>query len=456
MLPERFRTDDKGTFGEYTANSRWPIIVQNAIDDLKEELKEQTGETKKQGENIEEQLKGLLDEVNNNSKLRPFTQHEMQIASVPSSFNECLADSSHEGESWFNSGWLFAEVYLYRRINVLFQFHPLWRQFDVFGRVKQSTFHSSFHGVVELALRYKALSSQLQENAGNEEALQVLFKEFIDISLWGNATDLSLLTNATLEDIKSIQGAQARKDAESKIVVNDTDKAWQVLLSTKPGARVDFVLDNSGFELYADLVLAAFLISSKLARQCVFHAKDMPYMVSDALYKDFTTLLQDLRNPDFFPAEDKDSRNALDGFANEIEDFVANGKLQFRTNPFWTTHLDYWNIDPSETRHGGAEVHGDLLQSSLVIFKGDLNYRKLTGDRKWPRTTPWAEAIGPLARNGITLLSLRTAKADVQVGLPQGLDEKLSGEWEKDHPGKGSWWTSSGKWAVICFHSSSH
>lgn len=39
----------------------------------------------------------------------------------------------------------------------------------------------------------------------------LLFKEFIDISLWGNATDLSLLAgNVTLEDIKSVQGAEVQ------------------------------------------------------------------------------------------------------------------------------------------------------------------------------------------------------------------------------------------------------
>lgn len=455
MLPAPFKTSEEGTFGHYTATSRWPIIIQNAIDDLNAELESQTGDSKKQGEVIAAQLVELRGEVSGNTRLRPFTQQEMQVADVPQSFNEYLADTHHRDDSWFDAGWLFAEVYLYRRVNVLFKAQPLWRQFDIFNRLKQSTFHSSLHGVVELALRYENLRVQLEQvsTQRDDETLRILFKEFIDISLWGNATDLSLLTNATLEDIKSIQGAQARKNAESKIVIDDTASAWDTLLKARPGARVDFVLDNSGFELYADLMLAAFLIKANLAQSCVFHSKDIPYMVSDTMDKDFTTLLRDMQDPDFFPTQDKASRKALDLFAQDIQGFVKQGQLEFRENSFWTTHLDYWNLDPSETKYNGAQLHSDLLKSTLVIFKGDLNYRKLTGDRKWPRTTPWSEAIGPLADNGITLLSLRTCKADVQVGLPQGLDEKLSQLWEKDHPGQGSWWTSSGKWAVICFNS---
>lgn len=194
----------------------------------------------------------------------------------------------HPEANWGDVEWLFSEVYLYRRINVLFQREPEWAEFDIFNRLKQSTFESSFHGVVELALRYENLLPQLKEigqNSGcnDEDLLKVLFKEFIEISLWGNATDLSLLTNATLEEIKSIQGAKARADSESKIVVNDTDEAWEVLTKAKTNAngkqiRVDFVLDNSGFELYADLMLAAFLLQSGLATKCIFHAKDIPYM----------------------------------------------------------------------------------------------------------------------------------------------------------------------------------
>ena len=52
----------------------------------------------------------------------------------------------------------------------------------------------------------------------NDEVLHLLFKEFIDISLWGNATDLSLLAgNVTLEDIKSVQGAEVRKRMKKNI-----------------------------------------------------------------------------------------------------------------------------------------------------------------------------------------------------------------------------------------------
>ncbi|SMN21765.1 similar to Saccharomyces cerevisiae YMR027W Putative protein of unknown function [Maudiozyma saulgeensis] len=466
----RFMTNDKGTFGAYTASARWPIITQNAVDDISNEIGRVSKSSDadkdsivQQGETIKQQLIELRQEIIDNVILRKFTVEECEIASVPLSFNEYL-DTAKEKPTWLNAEWLFSEIYLYRRVNVLFrlQAHEHWKQFDIFNDLKQSTFEASYYGVTELALRYKNLLNDIsklnKKDTKDQELLKILFKEFIEISLWGNATDLSLLTNATLEDIKSIQGAKAREESESKIVVNDTNIAWDVLLkaaTTKEDVRVDFVLDNSGFELYADLMLAAFLLQTKLATKCVFHAKDMPYMVSDVMLKDFDILIADLRDRKFFPAgENTKESNALDLFANDISSFHDKGLLTFEADSFWTTDLDYWNIDPSETKYHGNKIHEDLKSCDLVIFKGDLNYRKLTGDRKWPRTTAWETAIGPLSTNGIAVLSLRTCKADVQVALKAGVDEELSKLWEKDHPGQGSWWCCSGKWAIICFSDS--
>ncbi|CCK73073.1 putative methyltransferase KNAG_0M02200 [Huiozyma naganishii CBS 8797] len=457
--PRRFMLDDENTFGQFTGTERWPIIVQNAVDDVEAAVASAAGPlAREQAGVIHRQLLSLKQEIMAKGPLRPFSQEEVQKADIPGSLNEYLErDPKHAGFSWGHSEWLYTEIYLYWRIHVLFALQSEWSHFDVFNKLKQSTFKASQHGVVELAHRYANLKPQLMQLAAqgaDRSTLQVLFKEFVEISLWGNATDLSLLTNATLEDIKSIQGAKARQASEAKILVNDTDRALDQLLQESSGdQQVDFVLDNSGFELYADLMLAAFLLHTGLASKCVFHAKAIPYMVSDVMVKDLDVLIADLRDRQFFPCDSQEDAAAMDLFAADIDAFRNSNALTIESHPFWTTDLDYWHIDPVQGQHGGAEVHSTLAQSALVIFKGDLNYRKLTGDRTWPRTTPWGVAIGPLAHNGVTLLSLRTCKADVQVGLEPGVDERLSQLWERDHPGKGSWWSSSGKWAVICYSS---
>ena len=53
-----------------------------------------------------------------------------------------------------------------------------------------------------------------------------------------------------------------------------------------------------------------------------------------------------------------------------------------------------------------------------------LNEHRLTGDIQWPASTPFEMAIGPLA-GSFPILSLRTNKADVVVGVDQDVADKL-------------------------------
>jgi hypothetical protein len=58
--------------------------------------------------------------------------------------------------------------------------------------------------------------------------------------LWGNATDLSLLTNLTEEDIKALQSTERGADF---VLKNDLDACWTHLKDLR-NTRIDIVLDN--------------------------------------------------------------------------------------------------------------------------------------------------------------------------------------------------------------------
>lgn len=104
---------------------------------------------------------------------------------------------------------------------------------------------------------------------------------------------------------------------------------------------------------------------------------------------------------------------------------------------FWTLPVGYANMNLY-----APKLLETLKESSLVIFKGDLNYRKLTGDLKWKGTTPFEETLGPL-KGKINLISFRTNKADVCVGLKQEVLDQVEKQ-DKD-------WRINGKWAVLQF-----
>ena len=77
----------------------------------------------------------------------------------------------------------------------------------------------------------------------------------------------------------------------------------------------------------------------------------------------------------------------------------------------------------------------------MVIFKGDLNHRKLTYDCAAPASTPFSEAIGPMASapGAPKVCSLRTIKSDVFVGLES---DEVAERLDKEEPG----WKISGKY----------
>lgn len=74
----------------------------------------------------------------------------------------------------------------------------------------------------------------------------------------------------------------------------------------------------------------------------------------------------------------------------------------------------------------------------MTILKGDLNYRRLVGDRWWEPTTPFAEVTGYFPGRVATL---RTLKSDVIVGLDSGTVAELDATSES--------WRTSGMHALI-------
>ncbi|KAK3308303.1 uncharacterized protein B0T15DRAFT_104793 [Chaetomium strumarium] len=465
--PPPYSTADPTSFAYPTARERWPIIITQAIDDAYRTVAAcDDAEKQEEGKKIVAELVQLKYEVQHDRALTPLRDDGYPDVAGYNKELEQLGSIT-----WLKAPWLFTECYLFRRMSTSFTLSTHWKSYDVFARQKIKTFRSSRPAVLELAARYKDLISQVRSstNAPDPEADRLLFTEMCEVCLWGNATDLSLLTSLTYEDIQRLQGSEARRKAENNILVNDLPQVYAHLLAAKNDPakggkerRVDIVLDNAGFELYVDLILAGYLLSAGLATTVVLHPKSIPWFVSDVLPADFAALLNALANPRGFyeqateedvlqgrtPEKLSDKEVAELGFLfQEWSRFHAEGQLVLRPNRVWTGPGSYWRL-PAEAK----DVVEDLKTGELVVFKGDLNYRKLVGDVTWDPTTPFTEAIGPLGPgSGLNVLALRTCKADVVVGLKPGEDERLrQTEGGGDDSGARKWaW--SGKWAVVSF-----
>lgn len=370
---------------------------------------------------------------------------------------------------WFDAPWLFAECYLYRRLNTFFTNSKTWKTHDVFHVQKTNAFKSSRAAVLNLASQYRQIVSSLKESkepTDTQETAETEKEIFTDMSkmcLWGNATDLSLLTTRASKDIQKLQESESLKNSDN-ILVDHSDQVYHVLKKQrdeKKVGRVDIVLDNSGFELFVDLVLGGYLLAAGFATEIIFHPKSLPWFVSDVLLGDFADLINALRDPvSYFdspgngyspdgtepetPLSDS-QKSDLEFLFSEWSELHTQGKFLLRPNRFWTTAASYWRL-PS----AAPQLFEDLRQSELVIFKGDLNYRKLTADATWDPTTSFPKAIGELGKvgSGVRVLALRTCKADVVVGLGKGKDAELRSGDSEERKRKWAW---SGKWAVIQF-----
>jgi uncharacterized protein with ATP-grasp and redox domains len=450
-LPKVYFLDDPKSFAYSTARARWPKILNQTKDEsikVRMEKNANNVELVKQGEEILAGIDDLIRDIESSSKVRLFTAEEIEFIPSLESYNIMFKEFG-SSPSWLNGPWLLLECYLYRYIDLIVKSRKEWFDYDTFEVMKRDAFKSSSLGVYELAIRYKTLSEELKKTEEIDlEKAKFLFEEFIDISLWGNATDLSLLANATLEDIQSRQGKEARAKSAKNIIDNDLPEAWSRFLSVpEENRRIDIVLDNAGFEFYTDLSLALFLLDAKLVKNVVFHCKSRPWMVSDTMVKDYGLFIEDMKNLEWFP----DHRVEMDYFVESIEKYHANGQFTLKDSEFWTCAYDYTKLSSEETKFGGAELYKYFQDSTLVIVKGDLNYRKLTADRQWPKTTSFATALGSLAQSNIHILALRTCKADVCVGMAEGVEEELIEYWKKLGNEVGELWCSSGKWAVISY-----
>ncbi|KZO91817.1 DUF89 domain-containing protein [Calocera viscosa TUFC12733] len=454
---------DRRSFAFDTVSRRWPIILTQVIDAIyraSDAGQYAQPEAEQEGIELIKRIGQLKYGISRNVVMEPIQDDGGSNIEL---FNSMLSylEMQHEN-TWFTAPWLYAECYLYRFLRTIFAFSTNWKGFDPFREQKERTFQGSGKGVFDLAGMMHKLEPERDELAKNEKALEVLFIDMVQMCLWGNAVDLSLLTSLDLEHLAELQdvGAAAQTARSALILRNDTERLWNHVRQLK-NARLDIVLDNSGFELFTDLVLADFLVTyTPFFSEVVFHPKTLPWFVSDVLPADFSSLLSSLTTPNYFTeAPTPLQAQHLSALATRWRSYVASGVFRLSVPPGKAegermgevvpeAGVDWWSGPGvyglmSESEDGRAALDA-LDGSGLAIFKGDLNFRKLTADVAWPPTTPFPTAIGCLAGR-FPLLALRTNKADVIVGLPPGLAEELDQREPKRD------WRFSGKYAVVMF-----
>ncbi|MEU8550507.1 damage-control phosphatase ARMT1 family protein [Streptomyces roseoverticillatus] len=302
------------------------------------------------------------------------------------------------GRPWAEVPFLWAESFFYRRLleaTGYFEPEP-WRGIDPFAPFKQA----------ELAGEVvSAEIAALDDVVGLAEA--ELGQALLLSSLWGNRADLGFQITA------------GRGNEASGLVADDSARLWE-LLRSEAGGTVAVVADNAGSEMVADLVLIDHLLTHGLAREAVLHVKPSPYHVSDATLADVADCLRALLL----------SKGEARAVGERLREAAAIGRLHVRTDTFFCAPFDF-------TAMPGA-LRRQFASATVTILKGDLNYRRLIGDRWWEPTIPFAGVTDHFPGR---VAALRTLKSDVIVGLEPGALTELNA--------RAPHWRTSGTHAVV-------
>jgi hypothetical protein len=279
------------------------------------------------------------------------------------------------GKPWLDAPFLWSESYFYRRLlDAIRFFGPgAWRWLDPFEYLKSAE------------LRDRGLEPDLTA-LDDLQHLSVDDREraILLASLWGNRADLGFRMGAS-----SGQG----DIASSRIVVDQSADIWAAL---GPGASTVLVADNAGRELLADLVLIDHLLHRRNLELVSLHVKPYPYYVSDATTADVVACLRRLAA----------TRGTASEIAHRLHAAMAEGNVSLYTHEFYCAPWSFHRMP--------ADLAAQFEHTSLTILKGDLNYRRLVGDRDWPPTTPFADVATYFPGS---LATLRTLKSDVITGL---------------------------------------
>ncbi|KAF5277000.1 hypothetical protein FQR65_LT16079 [Abscondita terminalis] len=404
----------KRSFAYYTIKERMPRILTQLIDRLvrhKDKIEEDYGsDAKDELKIVIGEMSKLKYEIQTNKPMRNI----MDNASDASLYNSYLAKQVNV--TYFTSVWLFAECYMYRRIREIFNLTKSLHSYDPFKVLKEESYQTSNAAMIELS---KYLLSILKKNSDRENIEQDFIK-LLKINLWGNKCDLSFSDGVVENACDSIN------NLEANIISNQSQEIWSAVTNSS-SQIIDIVLDNAGYELFTDLCLADFLITNKLAQQIRIYVKSIPWFLSDVTTSDFDWTLRELTKSDVCE---------LNTLGKRWSKYVQEQTWVIVENNFFTLPIDY-----SYLAKDCVDLYKQFAEAKLVIFKGDLNYRKLFGEKNWDPTTPVEDALQGFMPSKLAIL--RTIKCQLVCGLEAGVADGIA-ETSPD-------WQESGNYGVIQF-----
>ncbi|UMM30206.1 hypothetical protein L5515_012184 [Caenorhabditis briggsae] len=431
----RLRGKKEGTFAYFTVRDRWPKIVTSLVDQL---TRKRDALIEKHGEDASADIADILEKF---SRLRYEIMTDKPLINFPESgpdgkmwhdwmeeLKTAVMPNDVEELTYFKGPWLFVECYLYRFIYSAFLATKKLADMDYFEDSKRKNFLDHLDQVEEgvaFLMKITAKDSPAHEMFGIHQIMKS--------SLWGNRADMSLTGGDDHTMFQKMSSIAASVQLKDYILIDDVN--WLMVKVLAPlqanpqklkNRRIDIVLDNAGVELCADLMMAEFFLARGFADKVVLHGKAIPWFVSDTTENDFNWTVDSLHLAGQQSAK----------LGEQIKKRVEKREIIYKADLFWISPHPYCDMQEK-----APELYEELTTSSLVIFKGDLNYRKLVGDRDWDLNTSFKKAVRGF--DPCPILALRTLKAETIAGLTDEVLNILLEKFDEDNS-----WMTSGEYAV--------
>lgn len=246
-----------------------------------------------------------------------------------------------------------------------------------------------------LEIKRQALVSYIKKQ--QEYSIFFNIEKILMGMLWGNKADLVPPTIS----------------AKKMMIADDRSKLINFLIKRK-AERIDIIADNFGEELFFDLLFINYLFDHKLVKLVRYHVKNYPYNITDTTKQDFFWALD-------FLTKAKNKKIKL--LADNINKLILEKKVKIITYPFTTLGLD--RVKAMNV------VNKQYNGSSLLITKGDFNYRKNLGWYYWETEDSYEEIMSYLK---LPTVSFRVVKNEILVGA---INKRTINFLNKNNP---NWW----------------
>lgn len=198
----------------------------------------------------------------------------------------------------------------------------------------------------------------------------------------------------------------------NRLLIDNTKEIFNYLDKIPSSKKIVYILDNCGEEFISDLLFACYLIKYCGYTEVECCVKELPIFVSDTTINDVEYVLNH----------------------DKIKPFLKGGKydnktkcLKYLNGMIYFTSLEEWHKPKYFKDSESFKQWNNDDNIGLIILKGDLNYRRLVGDKNYDYFDKIEDKMDYAKK---PILILRSLKSNVVLGIDKIDLNRVKPNWK--------------------------